>query len=128
MASGARITLTSPDPSSNNAHADTEHTIFSESDSDTVTFNAHDKKTASDGDAPSISLNTIEIDESASTSKPSHPQKVKITIDSVAPYETDDEIQSTNRVDHSEESENSNEHSNDLNVAKSEERVKNDEL
>lgn len=126
MASGARIALTSPDPSSKNEHADTEHTIFSESDSDTVTFNAHDKETAS-SDAPSVSSKPIETDESASIH--SHPQNVKITIDSVAPYEeTDEEIQTVNRVDNSEESENLNEHTHDSHEAKSEERVTNDEL
>lgn len=124
MASGARIALTSPDPTSNNAHADTEHTIYSESDSDTVTFNAHDLETASN-DAPSISANAIDIDDSASVD--SHPHNVKITIDSVAPYETDED--NTNRVDSNfEESENLNEHSIDSNEANSEKRVKNDEL
>lgn len=133
MASGARITLTSPDPSSSNAHPDTEHehTIFSETETDTVTFNtqAHDKQTASN-DASSISsTDSIEIDESASTQ--SQPQKVKVTIDSVAPYASDKQIPSTNSVDGIDgidESENLIEHTNDLHDGKSEKRVKNDEL
>lgn len=125
MASGARIILTSPDPSSNNALPDIEHenTIFSETESDTVTFNAHDKETTShDADASSsVSSNSIETDESASAQ--SHPQKVKITIDSVAPYENDENIESTNSVDESERD--SIQHTNnEIN----EKRVKNDEL
>lgn len=127
MASGARIILTSPDPSANNALPDIEHdnTIFSETDTDTVTFNAHDKQTASNDAPSSVSSNSIETDESAPLQ--SHPQKVKITIDSVAPYEeieeNDEEIQS---IDSSEESErNSIEHTND---AISDEHSKRDEL
>lgn len=46
MATGARITLTSPDPSSTfNAHADTEHTDTIASDTDTVTFIPHETST-----------------------------------------------------------------------------------
>lgn len=138
MASGARITLTSPDPSSDIAsqHIEHEHMIFSESDSDAVTFNAHDNEMATPDDASSsVSSNSIEID--AEALKHSHPQKVKITIDSVAPYELDydddgdvnDEIQSTHRADNIEESEmNKNEQANTLNDGKSEKHVKNDEL
>lgn len=136
MASGARITLTSPDPSSNNAPPVTEHDnmIFSETETDTVTFNAHDKQTASD-DAPLVSSSeSIEADESASVH--SHPQNVQITIDSVTPYATDEEIQSTDHVDDADESENTIEHTNNSNEDEeeveeeenSEKRVKNDEL
>lgn len=129
MASGARITLTSPDPSSNNAQPDLENdnTIFSETDTDTVIFNAHEKHTASN-DASYVSIKSIETDDSASAH--SHPKNVKITIDSVAPYATEEEIQSLNRVDDIDESENENEieHTNDSNEENSEKRVKNDEL
>lgn len=155
MASGARITLTSPDPSSNNAPQHTEHMIFSESDSDTVTFNAHkhNEMASHDHDDDDGDASTHAIDEStASTVVHSHPQKVEITIDSVAPYETDsnsvvdddnnehveveeeDEkiIQSSNRADSGavEESEmNTNEHTNDLSDSKKHEKpIKNDEL
>lgn len=153
MATGARITLTSPDPSSNNAPEHTEHKpmIFSESDSDTVTFNAHKHKYnekashgASSSPSPSsISFNSLEIDESTTSSERSHPQKVEITIDSVAPYESnsivvdssdDDEddddveekMQPSNRVDKIEESEmNMNDSQDQRNQEK---RTKNDEL
>lgn len=127
MASGARITLTSPDPSSNNAQPDLEHDnmIFSETDTDTVIFNAHEKHTASN-DASYVSIKSIKTDDSASAH--THPQNVKITIDSVAPYATEEEIQSLNRVDDIDESENETEHTNDLNEENSEKRVKNDEL
>lgn len=144
MATGARIALTSPDPSSSNAPQHTEHMIFSESDSDTVTFNAHKhNEMASHDDASSSSPSTTSthaIDEltTASPVVHSHPQKVEITIDSVAPYETDSRIaveneiiQSSNRVDSSiEESEmNMNEHTNDSNDSKNHKKhVKNDEL
>lgn len=127
MASGARIILTSPDPSSNNALPDIEHenTIFSETDTDTVTFNAHDKQMASNDAPSSVSSKTIETDESVPLQ--SHPQKVKITIDSVAPYEeidaNDEEIQS---IDSSEGSErDSIEHTNE---AISDEDKNHDEL
>lgn len=123
MASGARIILTSPDPSSNNAHPDIEHenTIFRETDTDTVTFNAHDTQTASNDAPTSVSSNSIETDESAPLQ--SHPQKVKITIDSVAPYANDEEIQS---IDSSDESErNTIERTNE---EISDEHRKNDEL
>lgn len=151
MASGARITLTSPDPSSNNAppHTEHEHMIFSESDSDTVTFSAHKHKhnEMASHDASlsssSSSANTLAIDEStASTDVHSHPQKVKITIDSVAPYETDsnivddnknddraeeEKLHTPNRADSIEESEmNMNEHTND--ETNHEKPMKNDEL
>lgn len=99
MASGARIILTSPDPSSNNAHPDTEHenTIFSETDTDSVTFNAHDKQLdTNDDESLSVSSNSYEMDESASTESNVQPQKLKISIDSVRPYE---EIQTTNNND-----------------------------
>lgn len=90
MASGARITLTSPDPSSTNAHQDTEHknTVFS--DTDTVTFNTHEMfMSLNDDDASSVSItsNLIETDE----------QHVKVTIDSVAPYNNIDDIESDDR-------------------------------
>lgn len=139
MASGARIILTSPDPSSNNAHPDTEHenTIFSETDTDTVTFSANDKEThASNYVSSSVSTNSIETDESASSVE-SHPQKVKITIDSVPPYANDKETESTNHIDIKESERDSIEHTNDSNEEMSEEnedeeeeekRVKNDEL
>lgn len=128
MASGARITLTSPDPSSNNAQPDIEHdnTIFSETDTDTVTFNAHDKHAAS-SDASSVSSESIETDESASVHN--HPQNVKISIDSVAPYATDEkDTQSTRHVDDIDESENTIDHTNNSDEENSEKRVKNDEL
>lgn len=144
MASGARITLTSPDPTSNNApeHTEHEHMLFSESDSDTVTFNAHkhNEMASHDASSPSsIPFNTLGIDESTTSSVHSHPQKVKITIDSVAPYETDsnvdsndveEKIQSSNRADNIEESEmNTNEHTNDSNDETNQEKhMKNDEL
>lgn len=140
MASGARITLTSPDPTSNNApeHTEHEHMIFSESDSDTVTFNAHKHNEMASHDAPpsSIPLKSLDIDESTTSSVRSHPQKVKITIDSVAPYESDsniennnnndddveEKIQSSNRVDNIEESEMN------MNEINREKYTKNDEL
>lgn len=149
VASGARIILTSPDPSSNNAPPDTEHenTIFSETDTDAVTFNAHDKQTASH-DVPSfVSANSIETsDESAATSAESHPQKVKITIDSVPPYANDNDkkTESSNHIDIEESERDSIEHTNDSHEEWSkdddnnddededeknvEKRVKNDEL
>lgn len=122
VASGARIILTSPDPSSNNALPDIEHenTIFSETDTDSVTFNAHDKETTSNDALSSVSSNSIETDESASAQ--TQPQKVKITIDSVAPYENDEEIQSNGVV---ESERDTTEHAND---EISEKHVKNDEL
>lgn len=156
MASGARITLTSPDPSSNNSPEHNEHKpmIFSESDSDTVTFNAHKHKynemashDASSSSAPSssISFNTLETDESTTSPVRSHPQKVEITIDSVAPYETDnssmvvdsdyddvkEEIPTLNRADNSiEESEmKMNKDTSDAQDQRNQEkRTKNDEL
>lgn len=142
MASGARITLTSPDPTSNNAPEHTENMIFSESDSDTVTFNAHKYNEMASHDAPpsSIPFNTLDIDESTTSSVHSHPQKVKITIDSVAPHESDsnvvniddveEKIQSSNRVDNIEESEmNMNKHTKDsYDETHREKYTKNDEL
>ena len=129
MASGARIILTSPDPSSNNAPPDTEHenTIFSETDTDTVTFTAHDKQTASHDDdtTASDSINSVETDESASSVK-SHPQKVKITIDSVPPYANDKETESTNHIGIEESERDSIEHTNDSNEEMSKENEEND--
>lgn len=149
MATGARITLTSPDPSSNNAPEHTEHKpmIFSESDSDTVTFNAHKHKYnekpphGASSSPSSIPFNSLETDESAASPERSRPQKVKITIDSVAPYESngivvdssddadddvDEKMQSSNRVDKIEESEMNTKDSQDQ--RNQEKRTKNDEL
>lgn len=139
-ASGARIILTSPDPSSNNALPDTEHesTIFSETHTDTVTFNAHDKETTSsnDDDKTPSSVSSMDSDESASTvQSQSHRQKIKITIDLVPPYEEiqstnvnsdKDNIESVNHVDIEESERDSIEHTN--NQINDEKRVKNDEL
>lgn len=129
MASGARIILTSPDPSSNNAPPDIEHenTIFSETKTDTVTFTAHDKQTESNDDdaTASDSINSVETDESASSVE-SQPQKVKITIDSVPPYANDKATESTNHIGIEESERDSIEHTNDLNEAMSKENEKND--
>lgn len=126
--------------------------IFSESDSDTVTFNAHEHKyneMASHGASSSpssIPFNSLEVDESTASSQHAHPQKVEITIDSVAPYETsstvvdsrddddddaaaavvEEDMQSSNRVGNMEESEmNTNDSQDQRNQEK---RTKNDEL
>lgn len=110
--------------------------IFSESDSDTVTFNAHKLKynemashDASASSSSSISFNTLEIDESTTSSVRSHPQKVEITIDSVAPYEADSVVVDSDD-DNVEESEmNMNEHTNTSQDQRNQEkRTKNDEL
>lgn len=135
MASGARIILTSPDPSSNNAHPDIEHesTIFSETDTDTVTFNAHATNDDDDDDASDV--NTIEMNESAETIASKLSQKVKISIDSVSPYDENqltsnendqNEIEANDKEIESNHVESERESIDKSNV--DEKRVKNDEL
>lgn len=109
MASGARITLTSPDPSSNNAQPDTKHENTFYSETDTVTFNAqahkHEHKLTEFHDASSVSITSnlietddvvgdIDVTESLSNDK----QSVKVTIDSVDPYASDEQDNSLNAI------------------------------
>lgn len=120
MASGARISLTSPDPSSNNAQPDTKHENTFYSETDTVTFNAqaHEHKLTEFHDASSVSItsNLIEsfetddvvddIDESVTESSLNDKQNVKVTIDSVDPYASDEQDKhSLNAIDNDDESE-----------------------
>lgn len=116
-ASGARITLTSPDPSSNNAQPDTKHENTFYSDTDTVTFNAqaHEHKLLTefhDASSVSITSNLIEtddvvgdIDESVSESSSNDKQSIQVTIDAVDPYTSDEQDNSMNAIDYDDESE-----------------------
>lgn len=125
-ASGARITLTSPDPSSNNAQPDTKHENTFYSETDTVTFNAqaHEHKLTEFHDASSVLItsNLVEtddvvvdgdIDESVTESSSNDKQSVKATIDSVDPYASDEQDNSLNAIDNNDESEISKIYKND---------------
>lgn len=84
MAFGARITLTSPDPSSSttNPHNEHENTVFSESQ--TVTYNAQKSSSSSsstESSAASLDNESIEMPIDLN-------QRVKATIDSVSPYDS----------------------------------------
>lgn len=111
-ASGARITLTSPDPSSSNALSDTKHENTFYSETHTVTFNAQEhkhKKLMEFHDASSVSItsNLIETDDVVgdTVSSSSDKQSVKVTIDSVDPYASDEHDISLNAIDNDDESE-----------------------
>lgn len=100
MATGARITLTSPDPSSTfNAHADIEHTNTIASDSDTVTFIAQDiSNTSAD---PISSGSPKKADESSASTQA---QRAEISIESVVPYDVVDDASNAEHS-HSDDSE-----------------------
>lgn len=97
MVFGARITLTSPDPSASitNPHNEHEHshthTAFSESH--TVTFSAHKSSTSS---APTLNIPKSDEKSESETSTlhdsspESFEQRIKATIDSVPLYDNND--------------------------------------
>lgn len=139
IATGSRITLTSPDPSANtNTQPDTEHenTIFSESDA--VTFIAQQKKSlsmngADDESFVSISSDLLEtITDESTVNKEHKEQRIEVIIDSMPAYTSDRESDSSEENSNKKEKNMSHDESENLireeKVDEHERIIKNDEL